>query len=71
MKKTIITSLLTLTVGAFLTTGCPGEGEATEATAADDAESGNTGELPEGQKHDTAIDPSNEESNTQGSPNPR
>ena len=70
MKKTIITSLLTLAVGTFLSIGC-GDESATEATAADDAESGNVGELPEGQKHDTAIDPSNEESNTQGSPNPR
>ncbi len=70
MKKTIITSLLTLTVGAFLNIGC-GEEVATEPTAADDAEAGNVGELPEGQKHDTDIDPSSEESNTQGSPNPR
>ena len=70
MKKTIITSLLTLTVGAFLNIGC-GEEVANEPTAADDAEAGNVGELPEGQKHDTDIDPSSEESNSQGSPNPR
>lgn len=70
MKKTIITSLLTLTVGAFLSIGC-GEEAANEPTAADDAEADNMGELLEGQKHDTEIDPSSEESNTQGSPNPR
>ena len=70
MKKTIITSLLTLTVGVFLSIGCS-EKAAIEPTAADDAEAGNVGELLEGQKHDTEIDPSSEESNTQSSPNPR
>lgn len=70
MKKTIITSLLTLTAGVFLSIGC-GEEAASEPTAADDAEAGNVGKLLEGQKHDKEIDPSSEESNTQGSPNPR
>ena len=70
MKKTIITGLLTLIVGAFLSIGC-GEKAANEPTTADDAEASNVGELLEGQKHDKEIDPSSEESNTQSSPNPR
>ena len=68
MKKTIITTLLTLTVGAFLTTGCPGEGEPDEPTAADEAEAGQVAPPPEGA--DPTVDPSNEDSNKQGSPNP-
>ena len=56
MKKIIITISMTVAMVAFLSVGC-GEDAATEPTAADEAESGQTTDNEE------AGDPSNEESN--------
>lgn len=56
MKKIIITISMTVAMVAFLSVGC-GEKAATEPTAADEAESGQTTDNEE------AGDPSNEESN--------
>ena len=56
MKKIIITISMTVAMVAFLSVGC-GEDAATEPTAADEAESGQTTDNEE------AGDPSNEDSN--------
>ena len=56
MKKIIITISMTVAMVTFLSVGC-GEKAATEPTAADEAESGQTTDNEE------AGDPSNEESN--------
>ncbi len=69
MKKTIITIWMTVAVGAFLSAGCPGETLPDEPTAADEAEGAQAAPVPEGA--DPTVDPSNEDSNKQGSPNPR
>tara|TARA_Y100000588_G_scaffold51857_2_gene48783 strand:+ start:377 stop:598 length:222 start_codon:yes stop_codon:yes gene_type:complete len=70
MKKTIITISMTVAMAAFLSVGCGGETVPTEPTAADEAEAGQIAPLADGEKHDKEIDPSDPESNTQGSPNP-
>ena len=56
MKKIIITISMTVAMAAFLSVGC-GEKAATEPTAADEAESGQT------TNNAAAGDPSSEESN--------
>ena len=69
MKKTIITISATVAMAAFISVGCGGETSPSEPTAADQAESGQAAAPPEGA--DTTIDPSNEDSNKQGSPAPK